>query len=376
MESLAKKTANFSRNLVWLADYIGYLLFNFYKFKKQPETFKNILVIENLFIGDLIAITPAIKTLKYNYPKAKVSLLTLTPMKEVLQENVNEVISFTQDEFISNEDKVIKTLKEKNFDLAVLLHPGVKIGAHRISKIIKKAEIPFRVGCTRIGFLEGKGSYLHRKTKPNFKKKLKLEDNLDVIKTLNVKIKDKSLELHTTKKAEEKIKEIFKRNKITNKDFIVLLNPSAPHKPSHEWVQERWSELAETLIKKHKAKIILTGLERDFVYNNQIIAMTDGPLLNLAGKLNLKEFFALVKNSKLLISLDGASIHVAAAFNIPVIALFGPSDPEVWRPYSNNGKYIYKNEVCTSCVRPNCSKKENVCMKSINVEDVLDLIKK
>lgn len=61
MESKLKKIANFFRSAIWFADYGLFLLVNPFKFKKIPKTFKNILVVELLYIGDVIITTPTIR---------------------------------------------------------------------------------------------------------------------------------------------------------------------------------------------------------------------------------------------------------------------------------------------------------------------------
>ena len=129
--------------------------------------------------------------------------------------------------------------------MAIILHPHPEIGARRVGRILYRSKIPFRIGCTKVGIKEGKGCYLNRKTKPTFKLKHKIEDNLDVIKTIGIETNDKHIELYTTKKSDDKVREIL--NKLNKKKNLVI-HPIPQHK-THEWVAERFAEVSDKLIK-------------------------------------------------------------------------------------------------------------------------------
>ena len=90
---------------------------------------------------------------------------------------------------------------------------------------------------------------------------------------------------------------------------------------------------------------------------------------------NIKQFFSIIKNSSLVISVDTSAMHIAAAFNKKIIALFGSGNPKIWYPYVNNRIVIYKNNVCTTCMKNYCNKNME-CMDSIAVEDVINAFEK
>ena len=98
------------------------------------------------------------------------------------------------------------------------------------------------------------------------------------------------------------------------------------------------------------------------------------PAYNFAGKTSIQQFFALIKKSSFVISVDTSAMHVAAALKIPVVALFGEGHPEVWRPYSKNSKVIFKEKwECKGCSRWFGSDRvEHSCMGIIEAEEVLD----
>jgi len=371
MESRFKKVSNLFRSLVWFADYGLFLLLSPFKFKKLPKNFKSILVVELLYIGDVIAIIPTLRALKNKYPDARLAVMLRPEMHDILSglPFVDEIITFSKSDFDFKFYRMVDSIKGK-YDLGIISHPGVDIGSWKVSKLLHMANIPFRIGSTKVGFLEGKGFFLHRKTKPTFELKHKIDDNLDVVRVLGVETSDKHLEVSTSQESDEHIDRLLKKNRILPEDFLVVVHAAPQHK-THAWLDDRFAKLADSLVEKYNAKVVFTGAIKDFVMNSQIINMMKYPAVNLAGLTNIKQLFSLINHSKLVVSVDTGTMHVAAALNKPVVALFGAGNPKIWRPYSGNALYIFKDkEVCTSCMKHEC-KKDMDCMKTISVEDVL-----
>lgn len=377
METFAKKLTNLLRILVWYADYTLFRSIQLLNGeKKLPKTFKNILIIELLYIGDVIAITPSIRALKQRFPYSNIDVMLRPSMEEVLikNPNINKILTYDKQDFEKGFDTVTNKIKGK-YDLAILFHPGIDIGNYKISKLLKNAEIPFRIGCTKTGFLEGKGFFLHRKTRPTFILKHKINDNLDVIKTIGVDTKDKHLEIYTTKEAEDYIETLLKKEGVVKHGGFIVMHAAPQHK-THEWVIERFANVADELIRKYKAKIVLTGSQKDKDYNQKIISLMGHEAINLAGKTGIQQLFATIKRANLVISVDTSAIHIAAAFDKSVIALFGAGNPKIWGPYCKKSFVIFKEEKnCTSCMKHRC-KKGYKCMKSITEKDVLEGVKK
>ncbi len=340
-------------------NHLDYYFFKLTHFPKKLPEINKIIVIELKYIGDIIASTPVYSALKQRFPNTKIDVAIPKGMEDMLygNKNINKIITIDRD----------NPQLDENYDLAVILHNGTK----KISKLLKQ-KAKYRIGCTRVGITEPKGYYLHRKTKPS-KWQHKVYDNLDVLKTINIKENNPKLELHVNPKARKSIQEKLKKHKITNKDKIIIIHAAPQHK-THQWPSEKWAELSDILSKKYK--IIFTGSEKDIPLVNNIFYKIHNEEINFAGFTTLSEFIALTERADLVISVDTGAMHVAAALNRPIIALFGAGNPLIWHPFSENSKVIYKNEVCTSCMKHKCSNKNQLeCMKSITIKDILDNIK-
>lgn len=306
------------------ADFIIYILFSPFKFKKFPIKVQKILVVEERLIGDLIVIIPVLRALKFKY-KADIHLL-INPKMADIAVNLPYV----------DEIKTSKRSIEKDYDLGIILHKG----SFSTSFVLLRNNVKYRVGCTKEGVFTAKGFFLNKKTFPNTKEQHKIEDNLDVIRSIGIDTQNKSLQLKTNEKSEQKILKLFKDKKI--KGLKVVIHPGANFK-SHEWINERYIPVIDYLYKKYAASIILTGSEKDKKITQSIVTNSNVPILDLSGSTTISEFFSVINNADLVISVDTSAMHVAAAFNKPTIAIFGNGHPKIWYPFTKKRVVLFKN---------------------------------
>ncbi len=345
---------------------INYIFFKATRrFRKRLPNINNILIVELLpGIGDLITATPAFKALKKRFPDSKITIMINGKNKDVLNNsNYGEIITYK--DFKTS----LKEIKNK-YDTAILLHPG----SFKISLMLLLAKIPYRIGCSHpSGIFSRKGFFLHDKPKP-VKLQHTILDYLDVVRLLGADTNKPKLEINVKEKEIEKIKKILRKYKVTDKDSVIIIHPFSAY-PAKNWINKRFAEVADRLIENYEAKIIFTGSKNDSKEINKIIDLMENKseTLNLSGT-SIRDFFSLIKISDLTISVDTSAMHVAAALNVPVIALFGAGNPRKWHPFSEKQIVIFKNDVCTSCMRRNCSKSKD-CMDAITKRDVLEAVK-
>ena len=100
------------------------------------------------------------------------------------------------------------------------------------------------------------------------------------------------------------------------------------------WVPERWAEVIAQLRERHGLECVLTGGGDEFerAHLAKIQAALPKPALDLAGKMDLATFAAIIARARLCVSCDTGAVHLAAAAHTPQVALFGPTNPFHWRP--------------------------------------------
>jgi lipopolysaccharide heptosyltransferase II len=147
-------------------------------------------------------------------------------------------------------------------------------------------------------------------------------------------------------------------------DYAVLV-PGARWK-TKIWPAENFGEVAAKL----PVRSVVIGSSADRGIAGQVVASSAGKALSVAGKTTLAELIGIIRNARLVITNDSGPMHIAAALNVPVIALFGPTSPVLTGPYGKGHIVLQSGEPCVPCFRKQC--KDIICMKGISPADVID----
>lgn len=373
--------------LIKIIDFIGYTIFRLFKKSRKDivqDKIKKILIIRLDNLGDVILATPFIKAVKRNFPNAKIDILIKSLTKDILINNphLNKIITFEPFWMGSS----------KPFNFFQIIGSIKKLRKEKYNIIFELRGNPFNIlfasligSKYRIGYgAQGLGFLLTHLIDYDIKQKHEIERNLDILRILNFKIHSKKPEIFLSKKDEKFAEVFFKKNKINKKDLVVCIHPGAPWFPKR-WPKERFAELADKLIEKYKAKIILIGSEDEIKLTNRIINLLKEKnkknIFNIAGKTTTTQLTALIKKCCLFIGNDSGPMHIAATVNIPIIAFFGPSDPRLFGSYGKNNVIIYKKVECSPCIQRvnrGCKFDFPVCkgLLKINTEDVLEVVEK
>jgi len=352
-----------------------------------------ILVIKPSSLGDVIHALPFLKVVKDSLPDAKIDWVISKNLKGLIEDSplINEVIIFDKDSWKNirnlkgtiNEISLFKkTLKKKRYDMVVDLQGLLRSG------IITH----YTPSVTKIGFADAReGSRLFYNRKISVNGTVHAVDKcLEIAKAIGAKINKVEFPLKIDEISKDKIKKLIG----DVSEYIVVV-------PSARWATKRWpAEYFAQLITKLTIPCVITGGKGDREIAKEIIertgtantssllrkgvlpyAPTDSKLktqiLNVAGKTNLKELVALIAGAKAVVSNDSGPMHIAAALDKPVVALFGPTDPLKTGPYgwqkNKNLKVLTSGVSCSPCFRKKC--KKFTCMHMINVEKVFNALK-
>jgi heptosyltransferase II len=156
------------------------------------------------------------------------------------------------------------------------------------------------------------------------------------------------------------------------------INPGASYGDSKQWYPEEFAKVAIKLSKKYN--ILIFGGVNEIKIANEIenILIKNGILnyQNIAGKTSISELVQYISKLDLFITGDSGPMHIAASFQIPTIALFGPTkDNETSQWLNEKGVIIKKSLECQPCMKRKCPLKHHHCMKLITAEDVIQASK-
>jgi len=143
------------------------------------------------------------------------------------------------------------------------------------------------------------------------------------------------------------------------------------------WPLENFASLAQRVSTEAGCRSIILGGAGDSKTFNQVRHLFGESTVDLVGKCTLRETIALLKRCVLFVGNDSGIMHLAAAAQTPLVALFGPQSPIKFGPWSQRAKVIYKGLQCSPCRQKffsECepsSRMRPACMEAITVEEVL-----
>ena len=137
------------------------------------------------------------------------------------------------------------------------------------------------------------------------------------------------------------------------------------------WTPERNAQLIDRLSASHRVVLTAASDADEMALVEEIVAKTTTKPLVLAGQLQIKELGALAGRARLFVGVDSMPMHLAAAMGTPVVALFGPSGENEWRPWQVNHRVVASSHPCRPCGNDGCGGgKVSECLTTLAVDDV------
>jgi len=317
------------------------------------------------WIGDSILAIPAIESISRNFSDAQVWVITKGWVKDLFNSYafIKGVIPLSEtNNDLKNLNKSAQKLKKLNFDAGVLL-----TNSFVSAFLFYLAKIPQRWGYSR----DGRGIFLTksvalRKDKSSFHQ---VNYYLDLIGGLGIKTNPPQLSLPLTHEEKQKARETLLSLNIDLKQPLIILHPGASYGPAKRWPVTKYAELATLLQERKKANILLLGSSEDTGLAESIVSSMAKKPVNLAGNTSLRLLAGLTSQANVFITNDSGPMHMANALKIPVVAIFGPTDPKTTGPFQEPAIVIKKNAPCWPCRYRECPF-DHRCMINIHSEEV------
>lgn len=138
------------------------------------------------------------------------------------------------------------------------------------------------------------------------------------------------------------------------------------------WTEDGFAKLADYFIQRYQYKVVLVGDESEMPISIRLKSLMKHQVCDLTGQLTLKELGAVLSAARLAVVNDSAPLHMASYLNVPVIAFFGPTDPDRYGPWSSCGRVIRNHAHCLACRGD--KKEAHQCMQAIRFEDIVSQI--
>ncbi|MFY4783406.1 glycosyltransferase family 9 protein [Aliarcobacter butzleri] len=309
---------------------------------------KEIFIEIPSWLGDAIMATPAIENLIKTYPDAQITLLGSFVSTQAFQgyPNIKKVIVDDTKKSGNRYKNLISLAKNiGRVDLAISFRRSIS------SKFM-------------MFFIKAKKKFNYRRlTKKEIHLCIRYNDFVNKVLNLQNEVGD--------------LKLYFKP---FNYDKPTLgINPGATYGSAKRWYPEEFAKIAIEMSKKYDIVIFggpaETNIAKDI--ENELVSKGITNYQNLAGKTTIPELIEKIAGLDLFITNDSGPMHIAAAYKVKTVAIFGPTKFTETNQWNNpNGEIVTKNLDCAPCMKRVCPLKHHNCMKNITAADVLNVIVK
>ena len=310
--------------------------------------------------------TPAIRTIRDNFPQAEITILVKPWVADVFtaSPDIDKVILFQKDgahQGFQGLWQLARELRACRFDLAILLQ-----NAFEAALLVRLAQIPVRAGYNR----DARGLLLTHpvklgRTDPGTHQVTYYQD---LLRELGLTCSPTELHLSLPKPVLRWAKQFLAR--LGGKP-VVGLNPGAAYGPAKCWPAEKYGQLAARLHARFSAEILVFGTPKDAQAAAVIKNAAPEHVTDLTGRTKLAEAMALIASCQAFITNDSGLMHVGAALKTPLVAIFGSTDPVATGPYSQNAVVVQKDLPCRPCLKTHCQT-DFACMEEIGVDEVYE----
>jgi heptosyltransferase-2 len=304
-----------------------------------------ILVVRTDRIGDVVLATPLIRALRQAYPDAFIAALIRPYTRAVLENNpnLNQII---EDDYEGRDAgrkgfwEQVKRIRDYRFDTALLLLP-----TERAAWMLFFAGINYRITTSMRLYtvLTGMRSVLRHKYNPI---RHEADYCLDLGRRIGVQTDDLSTEVFLSEEERKKGKEILFSRGVKDTDTLLGIHPGSG-RSSPNWPAERYAELAARFLTNPNLKIVVTGSSSEVHFWNHFEKLRSGNIINLIGKLTLRQLMSTISHYDCLFSPSTGPMHIAAALKVPTVSLFTPlpsCSPILWGPKGNRSEIVLPPE--------------------------------
>lgn len=331
---------------------------------------KKILVTFLMHLGDLTLTTPFIRALREAAPDSHITMLVDEKLKDVVLHNpcLDEVITIDKkgrDNSILALLSCAHNLGRMNFDLLINLHPN-----ERCSFICAMTRAGVRAGCTNWLF------------KPWFsvltpldRKKHAADMYLDVLTQLGVKkLSHHGLEIFPGPEDVKFTEMFWQEQSVLPADKLIGFNIGSAVE-TKRWAPERFAEVADTLASRGYRSVFFGGTMDEAMVQEAVAQMHSEPII-ATGQFTIGQLAAAMRRCTLIVTNDSGPMHVAISQRVPIVAMYGPSHPDLYGPYTERATIVTAQPPCPGCaagMKHHCDDpRYNMrCMKELTVEQVL-----
>jgi lipopolysaccharide heptosyltransferase II len=160
---------------------------------------------------------------------------------------------------------------------------------------------------------------------------------------------------------------------INHQPLKIGLCPGAEYGPAKRWFPERFAEAASKISAQSTVQWILLGTKNDAAIGEQIAAAIGDHCVNRIGQTTLDQLIDELRQCRLLLTNDTGTMHLAALLGVPVVAIFGSTEPRLTGPLGNGHIVLRHHVECSPCFLRECPI-DFRCMKAVTADEVAEAV--
>ena len=339
------------------------------------KTIKRILVRGPNWLGDAVMCEPALRGLRKLFPDAQIALLVKPAVADLFVGHpaLTRVLTYDtkgRHAGLSGKWALAGQLRRQGFDLAVLFQ-----NAFEAALLTFLAGVPRRYGYATDGrslLLSDPVAAPDRRTLVH-----QVRYYWELLKPLGLTGDPSAPELVVFPEEEQAMAGRFAQGGLTATDVVVGINPGSAYGGAKRWLPERFAEVTERLCRtirearEQQASVVIFGAKGEEQLGREIAARLSSRSLILSGATTIRELMAAVKRCAMLLTNDTGPMHIASAFQVPVVAIFGPTDWRTTSPFGSAHTIVRQPVDCAPCLLRECPI-DHRCMTRVTVDQVYD----
>jgi lipopolysaccharide heptosyltransferase II len=330
-----------------------------------------ILIRATNWLGDAIMALPALRAVRGRFPEATIAIVARPYVADIYrgQGICDELISYDpngEHAGIGGRERLAHDLRARKFDVALLLQ-----NAFDAAWLAWRAGIPERVGYAR----DGRSLWLTRRIRVPKRGEIPPHEQFCYLELLRRAGWIDSLpgETHVRlevgeeqrRRAEEMLVASGARRNVSR----IAIGAGASYGSAKCWPPQRFADFVNRFRRHTDSDVILFGTAAEQQVADAIAAGITGSVIHLDGRTAIADLPGLLSRCQLFVGNDSGAMHVAAAVGLPVVAIFGPTDPYGTAPMTPQWTLVQEKPYCSPCFLRRCPI-DHRCMTNVTPEAV------
>ena len=325
-----------------------------------------ILIRATNWVGDAILSLPALRAVRAKFPGDHLAILARPYVADLYREQgiADLLIAYdTRGEHagFSGREKLVGELRKEKFDIALLLQ-----NAFDAAWIAWRAGIPLRIGYNR----DGRGILLTKRIKPPKPGEIPRHEKFYYLELLRRAgwieqfPEDKEITLNIPDASKRRAAEALASAGARPNALRIAVGAGASYGSAKCWPPDRFAKALNLIVSQNDCDVILFGTAAETSVSSAIAEELAKPPINLTGKTTIGDLPGLLSQCQLFLGNDSGAMHVAAAVGLPVVAVFGPTDPLGTAPVTPRHSVVQQKPYCSPCFLRRCPT-DHRCMTDV-----------